>query len=555
MTDNKVYCFSCIFFPSDCPSSRFVDQGFDNWARAIGDSQKGLDGHALSTHHIISMQKWTDFKLANSTGTIADKVNPSRPANVENNRQYFTNLVQYIRFFCLQELPFRSNTDHDAESANKGNFRELLELAFELHPEFHSQRQNIRHQVYGNRDYLSKTVFNEFIQIMANEVRLMIKNEVKENKFFSIIIDECKDASNFEQLSVCLRYSVGSKPTERFYCLNRLGDGDFSANAIVKQLQPIIKDLMDQECFIIGIAADGASVMSGHVAGVQALLKKRYPWLIYVHCMAHRLSLVVVKSIKVTCKDVIDILDKLHTIFSSAKSNDKFIQVQQDKDLTPLSVPARSDTRWASLFQVLDIVCRRYDAILHTLAERASDDDDAAVTCAGLQHKLATGTMLMRVVVLKHVFGAVHSLSETLQSQLLEWSSAAHEIKLLKQSLDLMKNATYIQNILDEAREIGNKSSIELNKTYASYSLRSYMSDKEIDEKEYMTEFVQKCCNIVQVELENRFSPSNMDILRGMDSLNAGSKHYLNESLMKKLVEHYGADNIQVSETLLSFDV
>ena len=51
------------------------------------------------------------------------------------------------------------------------------------------------------------------------------------------------------------------------------------------------------------------------------------------------------------------------------------------------------------------------------------------------------------------------------------------------------------------------------------------------------------------------FSEINMDILRGLDSLNAGSKNYLNENLMKKIVVHYGADNIQISETLLSFDI
>ena len=152
MKDNKVYCFPCTFFPSEYPSSRFVDQGFDNWAKAIGDSKKGLDGHALSIPHIVSMQKWTDFQLANSTGTIADKVNPLRPSFVDINRAYFSTIVQYIRFFCLQELPFRSNTDHDAESSNRGNFRELLELEFELHPEFSSQRENIKRQLHSNKD-------------------------------------------------------------------------------------------------------------------------------------------------------------------------------------------------------------------------------------------------------------------------------------------------------------------------------------------------------------------------------------------------------------------
>ena len=46
-------------------------------------------------------------------------------------------------------------------------------------------------------------------------------------------------------------------------------------------------------CPFLGVhlaAADGASVMTGKLAAVQALLKHEYPWLIYVHCAAHRLS-------------------------------------------------------------------------------------------------------------------------------------------------------------------------------------------------------------------------------------------------------------------------
>jgi hypothetical protein len=47
---------------------------------------------------------------------------------------------------------------------------------------------------------------------------------------------------------------------------------------------------------------DGASVMSGHLNGVQAKVQKQYPAAIYIHCMAHRLNLVVLdlcKAIKV----------------------------------------------------------------------------------------------------------------------------------------------------------------------------------------------------------------------------------------------------------------
>lgn len=50
---------------------------------------------------------------------------------------------------------------------------------------------------------------------------------------------------------------------------------------------------------LVELSADGTSVMSGKLAAVQALLKEEHPWLIYVHCAAHRLNLVLVKALKI----------------------------------------------------------------------------------------------------------------------------------------------------------------------------------------------------------------------------------------------------------------
>ena len=45
---------------------------------------------------------------------------------------------------------------------------------------------------------------------------------------------------------------------------------------------------------VVSLKADGASVMSGEFAGVAALLRsEHFHWLIYIHCTAHRLNLMV----------------------------------------------------------------------------------------------------------------------------------------------------------------------------------------------------------------------------------------------------------------------
>jgi hypothetical protein len=49
---------------------------------------------------------------------------------------------------------------------------------------------------------------------------------------------------------------------------------------------------------LVGQGYDGANVMSGHISGVQARMREKYKSAIFVHCMAHRLNLVIVDLLK-----------------------------------------------------------------------------------------------------------------------------------------------------------------------------------------------------------------------------------------------------------------
>ena len=46
---------------------------------------------------------------------------------------------------------------------------------------------------------------------------------------------------------------------------------------------------------VIGVGSDGASVMTGDVKGVNGMTKKHSPFLVFVHCMAHRLNVAVLQ--------------------------------------------------------------------------------------------------------------------------------------------------------------------------------------------------------------------------------------------------------------------
>ena len=49
---------------------------------------------------------------------------------------------------------------------------------------------------------------------------------------------------------------------------------------------------------MIGFGADGASVMMGQKGGIAAILKADVPYLVEIHCVAHRLQISVFDAIR-----------------------------------------------------------------------------------------------------------------------------------------------------------------------------------------------------------------------------------------------------------------
>jgi len=68
-----------------------------------------------------------------------------------------------------------------------------------------------------NAKYTSPTIQKEILHILANKVRKMICEEVRDAKF-CILVDEATDASNKEQMAIVLRFiNIHGFLLERFF--------------------------------------------------------------------------------------------------------------------------------------------------------------------------------------------------------------------------------------------------------------------------------------------------------------------------------------------------
>lgn len=196
-------------------------------------------------------------------------------------------------------------------------------------PTFNSLREHVKSQYSYHVDYTSKTIINGFISVMAEMVRDLIFKELAESGTFYIMIDECKDSNDHEQIAVCVRFSNGGVPKERMVAMVRIKD-NFSAQAIVDLITPQIESMMAVAVFI-GLCTDGASVMVGKHGGVAALLRKKYPWIINNHCGGHKVNLATGDVVKKDIPKTVNILKNIHTTFNSAKTSDVFESVQKDR--------------------------------------------------------------------------------------------------------------------------------------------------------------------------------------------------------------------------------
>ncbi|KAF2894845.1 hypothetical protein ILUMI_11315 [Ignelater luminosus] len=122
--------------------------------------------------------------------------------------------------------------------------------------------------------YMSSTTCDEFIKHMAMSVREEFSSEIKNTKYFLIIMNSTPDISHADQLSVVLRYVLeNGSPVERFVTfVSKIGHKAVSMKtAVLNSIENLSLDI--QNCR--EQSYDNASNIAGHYSDLQARIKKK----------------------------------------------------------------------------------------------------------------------------------------------------------------------------------------------------------------------------------------------------------------------------------------
>ncbi len=152
---------------------------------------------------------------------------------------------------------------------------------------------------YGpkNAKYTHHSIQTALLDIMANMVRNEIRDEISQATYFALLVDESKDVSKKEQILFVLRYVLSGMIHEEFVGMKSATHGLDSASLTTSILE-FMEALGVNKSNCVGQGYDGASVMKGHVSGVNVLVQREAPLANYVHCFNHRLNFVVVDVLK-----------------------------------------------------------------------------------------------------------------------------------------------------------------------------------------------------------------------------------------------------------------
>ena len=210
--EDAAYCKYCRLFPGG-ERGLLVETPFCKWKDAIRefnahfwatqkDKTRGCHGHKL---HTSAMVRATEFirQIEGKTQAINQVLDAKSHLQVLKNREVVKSIAKTVHFLAKQNLSLRSHRDdsqyYDVKGVNPGNFQELLKFQVEagdtsLKLHFEEGQKNATYQ--------SKTVQNELIHIMGDQILEGIIANVKMAKYFAVLADEATDRSLQSQLTV-----------------------------------------------------------------------------------------------------------------------------------------------------------------------------------------------------------------------------------------------------------------------------------------------------------------------------------------------------------------
>lgn len=477
--NENLYCSVCMCFSKNTESP-FI-RGLQVRVKHI---YKQLEVHEQSKTHDEAVYAYMQAKKKKDVSSLIDiNQRNTRVIQVQERRLFLARIIEGILFIGRQGIAYRSHRGEqsytlDDKSVNHGNFLELLMCWSKFDPLLEKyvrlaisnskQRSNNSKGRGSLVTFLSKTTINTIISIISQWIQEEIGKEVKEAKFYSLLIDSSQDVTVTDQLAICVRYVIQTDVKERLikFILVESSKSIDLYNTIKNTMESIGLSFTN----IVSQAYDGAANLSGIHNGLQSLIKNDAPQSIYTHCFSHLLNLTLTQASN-SCSEAINLfglLDRLATFFSqSYKRMGKWKQSIIENSVGSeqmLRLQKIGQTRWWSrdvaLNNVFDPLStpnkekhRFLTVIKSLLAIAVGKDFDLSAKSEA--HSIANNLLKFETILTAFVFQSLFVLSSSaslcLQSKKLNYTQGYKLLHNLK--ANLIKGMNDFEHIFKKATE------------------------------------------------------------------------------------------------------
>lgn len=403
-----VYCFVCKLFSNS--STPLSSDGFCDWRNTFV-----VHSHENSVDHRTASVTY----LTRKCGSIIDC---QLTKQINNKRQYWKNVLERVVAVIItmaeRGIPFRGDKEIFG-SPHNGNFLGLLELIAKFDPFLANHIKEFGNKGSGITSYLSKTICDEFIQIMAYKVRDSILVDLRMAGYFSLSVDSTPDRSHIDQLTVIVRYVSPDDglPIERFVTFLEIGS--HTGESMAK----IVHNYLTNECKIDfskcrGQSYDNAANMSGKYKGMQEKILKINKYAIYIPCAGHSLNLVGRAAVD-CCLDAVNffgIIQEIYNFFSSSTHRwAVLLSFFKEDSKVPKSL---SKTRWEAHSMATSAILDSYDGIisaLHQLYINTAEKGETRNQAINILNKMEEFEFMVMLYLWSYLLDEFHKTSQSLQ--------------------------------------------------------------------------------------------------------------------------------------------
>lgn len=446
LAGNKVkqtyHCFYCLMFGGEeswCKEGQTTLKNFELKASKHATSKLHIQN--AETFHMLGRFR-IDHCISESARIQAEKHNE----NVARNRKIVGRLIDVVCHLGKQEQSFRGH-DESVDSLNKGNYLETLSLLA-------MEEGIMKDHLESNSVFkgTSSEVQNDLIESVTVAINEKIRKEINEAKFVSIQADETTDVSTKAQLSIIVRYVNDKNTEERFMGFYDVSS-DKSAEGISNKIFAVIEEYNMGDKLICQ-TYDGASVMAGRHGGVQAIVRRKYPNAIFVHCYAHQLNLVLLHSAK-TIKEVklfICNLTAFHSFFSRSACRSEVLRQRG------FQLPHPVQTRWNYNSRAVSTIKHHYQELRSAVSFviESDDWDPESVNCAiGLLRILDSLTFTFLLSFFNRIFIFSEHLFNIFQAKCTnDVNLCINEIRIAKTNISSLRSEKVLHECLEECMEL-----------------------------------------------------------------------------------------------------